>query len=471
MRRLRLALPKGRLLRPTRVLLEKAGLGLDGYTEGSRQYRLESQRIPGLCAKVFQERDIPVQVAIGNYDMGICGRQWVEELLVRYPLSGLVLVRDLGYARGRVVAAVAGSSGFKSVRDLAHDNGTLRIVSEYPNLAESLALGLRIRRFKVFPVWGAAEAYPPENSEVAVLWRDSERNTFFPGIVPLKVVLEGGACLVANRESWERLDMGEVLGLLCQAIGPGGEEVVSTMPEPPVQTSCTVAPSKSGDECVWLALPDGHQQAHVVRFLSRTGVAVEGYSGRESGRCPSISLPGVRVKVVRPQDMPQQVASGNFDLAVTGQDWLTDHLCRFPSSPVEEVLDLGFGRVRLVAAVNGDMGVESVSQLKQWGRNRSALRIASEYVNLADRFGREHHLAPYRVVPTWGATEAFLPEDADLLIENTETGRTLAEHNLKVIDTLAVSTACLIGNRHALASPARRKKLLAVADAFRKGLG
>ena len=98
-----------------------------------------------------------------------------------------------------------------------------------------------------------------------------------------------------------------------------------------------------------------------------------------------------------------------------------------------------------------------------------ALRVASEYVNLADRFAREHHLVPYRSYPPGGATEAFIPEDADLLIENTETGRTLAEHNLRVIDTLAVSSACVIGNTNALNSPGRRAGILGVVDAMRKG--
>jgi ATP phosphoribosyltransferase len=54
----------------------------------------------------------------------------------------------------------------------------------------------------------------------------------------------------------------------------------------------------------------------------------------------------------------------------------------------------------------------------------------------------------YRILPTWGATEAFIPEDADLLIENTETGSTIARHNLKIIDTLFESTARLIGNKN-----------------------
>ena len=49
--------------------------------------------------------------------------------------------------------------------------------------------------------------------------------------------------------------------------------------------------------------------------------------------------------------MPLQVANGNFDLAITGRDWLRDHHFRFPSSPVEELLQLGFGKVRIVAVV------------------------------------------------------------------------------------------------------------------------
>jgi len=87
--------------------------------------------------------------------------------------------------------------------------------------------------------------------------------------------------------------------------------------------------------------------------------------------------------------------------------------------------------------------------LRQVGfRDSLSIRVASEYLNLADKYARENHLGMYRIIPTWGATEAFLPEDADLLIENTETGTTIARHNLKIIDTLFESTARLIGNKN-----------------------
>ncbi len=62
------------------------------------------------------------------------------------------------------------------------------------------------------------------------------------------------------------------------------------------------------------------------------------------------------------------------------------------------------------------------------------MRVASEYVNIADKYAHDNHLVPYKVIPTWGASEAFLPEDADVLIENTETGSTISRHNLKIIE-------------------------------------
>jgi ATP phosphoribosyltransferase len=73
----------------------------------------------------------------------------------------------------------------------------------------------------------------------------------------------------------------------------------------------------------------------------------------------------------------------------------------------------------------------------------------------------------YRVVPTWGASEAFLPEDADLLIENTETGRTIARHNLKIIDTLFQSTACLIGNTDSVSSSSKDKRIKRIIETLR----
>jgi ATP phosphoribosyltransferase len=214
--------------------------------------------------------------------------------------------------------------------------------------------------------------------------------------------------------------------------------------------------SKRTDEsdAIWLALADGHQQKPTLEFLARAGIVVS-----EDPRRPAINLDGVNVKVIRPQDMPLQVANGNFDLAITGEDWLADHLFKFPSSPVKKILSLGFGRVRIVAVVSKKLPFESPQDFRAPLRRQDivSLRIASEYINIADKYARDNHLSPCRLIPTWGATEAFLPEDADLLIENTQTGRTLAQHGLRIIDTLFESSACLIGGTQAADGVKARK--------------
>ncbi|HEX78978.1 MAG TPA: ATP phosphoribosyltransferase, partial [Dehalococcoidia bacterium] len=114
---LKIALPKGRLLPETARLLEKAGWGLDDYSDKARCYRLKSEKYPKVQIKVFQEKDIPVQVAIGNYDFGICGMDWAEELMVKYPSSALVKVKELGYGNGAIYAAMAKNGWLTTVED------------------------------------------------------------------------------------------------------------------------------------------------------------------------------------------------------------------------------------------------------------------------------------------------------------------------------------------------------------------
>ncbi len=74
------------------------------------------------------------------------------------------------------------------------------------------------------------------------------------------------------------------------------------------------------------------------------------------------------------------------------------------------------------------------------------------------------------MIPTWGASEAFLPEDADVLIENTETGGTLARHNLKIIDTLFESTACLVGNADSVSSSVTGPRIESIVNTLRQAV-
>ena len=196
-----------------------------------------------------------------------------------------------------------------------------------------------------------------------------------------------------------------------------------------------------------LALPDGHAQSHTIAGLQAAGIRVAGYEDGTVVRRPRIDVDGVEVKVIRPQDMPQQVAIGNFDLAITGRDVLREHRLQFPSSPVDEVVDLGRSKYGLAAIVK-DVEADTVVGAVQVWRSRSdaPIRIASEFPNIADHFARERHLGRYSVIPIAGASEGFVPEDAEILIEGIDTGSSIRANKLTVLERFYESTNIVVAN-------------------------
>ncbi len=287
-------------------------------------------------------------------------------------------------------------------------------------------------------------------------------------LVPVNKVLSFNTFLIANRGSWETKDMGEVLASIEDKLFTGEKHPSSANVARTPEIAGQYPSREVAEDIVRLALPDGHQQLPALQLLNRGGIQIDDYPSATGNRRPTTNLVKVLIKVIRPQDMPLQVANGNFDLAITGKDWVLEHLYRFPSSPITELLDLKFGKVKIVAVVSKDLSVTDVYSLRQLSAERlMPFRVASEYVNIADKYARDNHLGLYRVIPTWGATEAFLPEDADLLIENTETGRTIARHNLKIIDTLFESTACLIGSTGRVFSSTKSEGIKSIIETLR----
>lgn len=470
---IKLALPKGRFLSSTASLLAEIDLGFEGYGDKTKQYRLRSARFPSLSAKILQEKDIPIQVAVGNYDLGICGLDWIEEFLVKYPAGALVKMSSLNYGEGSIHVVASAQAGITSLDELSARRSDYRIVSEYPNLSEAFALNLRMRRFRIFPVWGAAEAYPPENADLAVLWGRSGAHIATQGLIPLKRLFPVTAFLIANRESLENKDLSQIL--MCF------DSQLTAEPQIPIEHELNICKELKIPCPLWLAkeinlaLPDGHQQASAAQLLKQAGLALQGYSEEGVSRRPSAGLDWLGIKVIRPQDMPLQVANGNFDLAITGEDWLREHLCRFPSSPVKKLFALGFGTVKIVAAVSQEMPVADIDELRSLVQRSpdvmgAPLKVASEYINIADKYLRDNRINPYKLIPTWGASEAFLPEDADMLIDNVQTGKTLKQHKLKILDVLFQSSACLIANKDSLASSDKKEKMEFLTQKLRAGL-
>ena len=222
-------------------------------------------------------------------------------------------------------------------------------------------------------------------------------------------------------------------------------------------------------------IPKGHLEQGTHRTLENAGYKM---SGLERTYRPAINDPKIELKILRPQEIPIHVAEGLQDVGITGMDWV-----RETGVDVEVLLDLEFGWIRMVLAVPKDWEeVNTLSDLlKQfWSRGKS-VRISTEYLNTAVQYVKSNPIyvtefgdaAPLVITPWWkvgdnskvsiflsfGATEAKPPENADAIIEVVETGSTLEQNNLKIIDTIAESTAVLIANRKALHDSEKREKI------------
>jgi len=452
---IKLALPAGDLRGPVAELLNRAGLPIEGYGEGSRTYRLNARGRGDVTTRVFREKDIPVQVALGNYDLGVCSISWVKEMSARFPRQPIVPLIDLGFGRASLWAA--GAQGHCDQLDDLSRLAAVRIASEYPNIAESFARSARLARYRVQSVWGAAETYPPEDADCVIVPAAGENLLRQGRVEPLLKLFDSSAWLVANAFALAKRDLSSVTAPF-MASGPGTPADDGLTLPGPLRRQAAKRPPPVRDT-LRLAVPDGHQQRHVAEALRDGGLTFNGYGDGETPRRPVSGIEGLDVKVIRPHDMPQLVATGEFDLAITGRDCLLEHRYAFPSSPATELLDLQRGQYNLSAVVSEDLPANTIDEaLTLWrAEGKPILRVATEFPATADHYARSRHFWRYQVIPIAGASEGFVPEDADLLIEGTETGKTIAENRLKVIDLLYRSTTCVIANCNASLTGRRRQ--------------
>ncbi len=436
-----LALPTGALREPVGSLFESLGLALTGYESGSRLLRADADE-RGFRFRVFRERDIPIQVALGNYDLGICSDVWIAELQARFPGQRVVRVGALPGPATEVWLGAAPGAGAAPGQVPAPDSlDGVRLATELPNLTDLLAARLRLPHYALLDLYGSVEAYPPEDADLAVLAVPDAAAVEALGLVPLHRLFRGGVAVVANTASLAARDCGAVLERLAPAFVSAGAEI--TLPD-----RASAAPLRRvarTTDVLRLALPDGHAQRHTYAALADAGLTFEGYGARECVRRPASPIAGVEVKVVRPQDMPRLVAMGAFDIAVSGVDRLREHLAMFPASPIELALDLRRSRYRIGPVVHNDFPAGTTQEaLGIWSRLGRPVRIASEFPGLAEEWARAHRLPHTAIIPIAGASEAFVPEDADILVEGTETGTSLRVNNLRMLDPFLESTNCVI---------------------------
>ena len=183
-----------------------------------------------------------------------------------------------------------------------------------------------------------------------------------------------------------------------------------------------------------LALPKGRMYAAVTALLSEAGFRVA-----ENGRNyrPLCSDERFELKMLKPQNIVRMVELGSHDLAFAGHDWVVEL-----GAGVEELMDTGLDPVRVVAAAPRELAAA--------GRLRERrLVVASEYERLSREF-LDREGFDYIFVRSFGATEVFPPEDADLIVDNTASGRTLADNNLVELAQLLRSTTRLIAHPEVL---------------------
>ncbi len=189
-----------------------------------------------------------------------------------------------------------------------------------------------------------------------------------------------------------------------------------------------------------LVIPKGMIQKEVVALLQEVGI---GLSISERSYRPICSHTGIEAKLLKPQNIAKLIEIGAHDIAFTGRDWI-----RETGADVDVMLDTGFNPVRLVVAATPRFpDLTSITQQR--------VIVASEYELISRQFLEENGI-DYIFLRTYGATEVFPPDDADVIIDNTATGRTLQDNDLHIVAEIMRSSTVFIANKTVLRNREQR---------------
>src|SRR5215467_12923888 len=217
-----------------------------------------------------------------------------------------------------------------------------------------------------------------------------------------------------------------------------------------------------------LALPGkGTLESATLAFLSECGMRVNRNNPRQYLARVG-SMPDLEVVFQRAADIPLLVQDGDATFGITGYDILAEYKGTAETESEENdhdddiiILDqdLGYGNCRLVVAVPENwIDISTCADLWHLAgyfldHKKRGLRVATKYPILTGQFLRMHGITHCKIISPHGALEAApLTETADLIVDLTETGTTLRENHLKLLDDGVVlrSQSCLIGNARLL---------------------
>ncbi len=202
------------------------------------------------------------------------------------------------------------------------------------------------------------------------------------------------------------------------------------------------------DALVKMLIPKGRMFQCMAELLRQAGydLTKDGSSYR-----PFVDDPQIQIKIVKAQNIGKLVESGGYDLGITGYDWIVE-----TNSKVVELSDLGLYRGKVIAAAPR----ESKIDLTKFNGGR--LSVASEFESLSKGF-LENLGINYDFIRTWGATEAFPPEDSNIIVDSTFSGKTLEKNNLEILGVVLETTARLVSNKQSLNDESKRAKIYEIA--------
>ncbi len=222
-----------------------------------------------------------------------------------------------------------------------------------------------------------------------------------------------------------------------------------------------------------LAVPSkGRLQGNAEAFFARSGLELVKPRGARDYRGTIAGFDGVEIAYLSAAEITTQLGQGAVHLGVTGEDLVREMI---PQSDrrIGLVSGLGFGFANVVVAVpQAWIDVRSMADLDDVAtafrlKHERKMRLATKYANLTRGFFAEHGVVDYRIVESTGATEgAPAAGTAELIVDITTTGATLAANGLKVIEDGVIlrSQANLVAARAAAWSAAQREAARLLLD-------
>lgn len=217
-----------------------------------------------------------------------------------------------------------------------------------------------------------------------------------------------------------------------------------------------------------LGIPSkGRLMEATASLFAKAGMAIErtgsdrGYRGKVSG------LDGVEVAFLSASEIAGQLRDGKINLGVTGEDLLREKI-----PPTDETVDvavrLGFGPANVVVAVPECwLDVAAMADLDEvaeqfYRAHGRRIRVATKYVHLTRRWFATHGVTGYRIVDSSGATEGAPAAGlAELIVDITTTGSTLAANHLRILDDGLILKSCaVLALRRANAADTRLQTLV-----------